>query len=398
MATVSNERYERWRMTALIAWAVIGILLLVATTAWALGKIAEVLVPFVMAFIIVFLLNVPVRKLVDRGMSRGAATLLCLAVTLGVLGGLFSLLGPAIAKQFALMVQPAQGFLDQVQAAETAMEGRVSAMVMPEWLAPAIKDASLQLGKFIVSLGDGLARLVLSAGGKIALALLDVFLSLIIAFWVLKDLPKIRSEITVLVGPDYEADAEHLLATVTRVVGGYLRGQTIASLTTASISTITLSVMGVPYALVFGLFAFTLNFAPYVGPMTAGMFAALLGSLVSPWMALAAVGAVIVAQNFTDFVVVPRVMSEQVDLHPTLVIFSLLIGGTLFGVPGLLFAIPVAATVKGLFVYYYQRRTDRQLGSTDGALFRHSAHTASSRQDPVECDATPKADTADNTE
>ena len=83
-----------------------------------------------------------------------------------------------------------------------------------------------------------------------------------------------------------------------------------------------------------------------------------------------AIAVVVVAQNFTDTVVTPRVMSDQVDLHPILVIFSLLVGATLFGIPGMLFAIPVAATGKGLFVYYYERRTQRQLASEDGALFR----------------------------
>jgi predicted PurR-regulated permease PerM len=376
MATAPNERFERWRMTALIAWAVIGVLLLLAAGAWALGRITGVLVPFVMAFIVAFLLNTPVRALVNRGMSRGAAALLCIAVSLAVLGGALSLLGPAVGKQIAALVHPAQGLLEQLQAAEVAMEGRFSAMVMPEWLGPAIRDASLQLGKFVVSLGDVLARGALTAGGHIAVAVLDVFISLIIAFWVLKDLPKIRSELTLMVGPDYEADAEHLFATLARVVGGYLRGQTLVSLVTALITTLGVYLLGVPYALVLGLLAFFLNFAPYVGPVITGLLAALLGLLVSPWVAVAAVVVVIVAQNFTDFVVTPRVMSSQVDLHPTLVIFSLLIGGTLFGVAGLLFAIPVAAVVKGLFVYYYEQRTDRQLGSTDGALFRHPAGTA----------------------
>jgi predicted PurR-regulated permease PerM len=182
---------------------------------------------------------------------------------------------------------------------------------------------------------------------------------LIIAFWVLKDLPKIRSELTLLVGPDYEADAEHLDATPARVVG-LLARQILVSLVTALITTVGASLLGVPYALVLGLLAFFLNFAPYIGPVITGLFAALLGLIVSPWVALAAAAVVIVAQNFTDFVVTPRVMSSQVDLHPTLVIFSLLIGGTLFGVPGLLFAIPVAAIIKGLFVYYYEQRTDRR--------------------------------------
>jgi hypothetical protein len=52
------------------------------------------------------------------------------------------------------------------------------------------------------------------------------------------------------------------------------------------------------------------------------------------------------------------------------VILSLLVGASLFGIAGMLFAIPVAATGKGLFVYYYERRTQRQLASEDGALFR----------------------------
>ena len=128
-----------------------------------------------------------------------------------------------------------------------------------------------------------------------------------------------------------------------------------------------------PYSLVLGLIAFIFNFAPYVGPVTTALIAGMLGMFVGWPTAVAGVACVFVAQQFTDYVVAPRVMSSQVDLHPTLVIFSLLVGGTLFGVPGLLFAIPVAATGKGLFVYYYERRTERQLTTTDGALFRHSA-------------------------
>jgi predicted PurR-regulated permease PerM len=376
MAMTPEERFARWRATAVIVWAAVGGLVLAAAVLWGLGRIAPALVPFIMAFVVVFLLNTPVLALEKRGMKRGNATLLCLVSALAVIGGLLALLGPAIGRQAASLVRAAPGYLLQVQQAETALENSFSAMVLPAWFATAIKNASLQLGQFVVTLGDGLAHLAINTGGRVATALLDVFLSLVIAFWVLKDLPKMRSELVVLAGPVYEADAEHLLGTVTHVVGGYLRGQSIASLTTATISTTGLMIFHVPYALVLGLIAFFFNFAPYVGPVTTGLIAALLGMLVGPWTAVAAILCVVVAQNITDFVVVPRVMSSQVDLHPTLVIFSLLVGGTLFGIPGLLFAIPVAATSKGLFVYYYERRTDRRLGSKDGALFRHGKHRA----------------------
>ena len=397
MATTPEERYVRWRTTAVIVWAAIGILVLLAAGLWGIGRIASALVPFVMAFVLVFLLNTPVRYLVRRGMSRGLATLVCIVLGLLLVGGVLTLLGPSIARQLSSFAQTAPGYLRRVMTAETAVESQFSSVVLPAWLATGLRTTSAQIGAFAVTLGDNLARILFATGGRVAAGLLDVFLALVIGFWVLTDLPKIRQEIAALAGPRYEADAEQLLKTVTRVVGGYLRGQTIASLTTATISTIGLMIFGVPYALVLGLIAFLFNFAPYIGPVTTGLIAGLLGMSVGPWTAVAAVGCVIVAQNVTDFVVAPRVMSAQVDLHPTLVIFSLLVGGALFGVPGLLFAIPVAATGKGLFVYYYERRTERQLSTTDGALFRHSSRPTTA-ETPASGPQAPDAETIENAE
>lgn len=371
MAKSPEERYIQWRTTALIVWAIIGIGVLVTGALWALGRISAALVPFIMAFVLVFLLNVPVRALAKRGMSRGQAALLCIVITIAVLGGIITLLGPAVAHQVTSFATAAPKYLGQAQKAETAVESRFSAMVLPPWLASAISEASLQLGQFMVSLGDGLAHVAVNTGKGLAAALLDIFLSIVIAFWVLTDLPQLRDEIVRVAGPTRQEDVQHLMRTVTRVVGGYLRGQSIASLTTATISTIGLTIFHVPYALVLGIIAFFFNFAPYVGPVTTGLLAGILGMFVGPLTSALAVGCVIVAQNVTDYAVVPHVMSAQVDLHPTLVIFSLLVGGTLFGVPGLVFAIPVAAVGKGLFVYYYERQTERSLSSADGALFRH---------------------------
>jgi len=198
----------------------------------------------------------------------------------------------------------------------------------------------------------------------------DVFLGLVIAFWTLKDLPKIRQKLRMLAGHKYESDLENLIETLSRVVGGYLRGQTIASLVTGTLAGIGLAIIGVPYALVLAIITFIFNYVPYIGPFLSGLIAGFVGLFVSPLIAVLAIAVVIGAQQLTDLFVTPRVMSDQVDLHPTLVIFSLLVGGTLFGFWGMIFAIPVAATGKGLFVYYWERRTDRPLATEDGALFR----------------------------
>ncbi|MDP2232806.1 MAG: AI-2E family transporter, partial [Actinomycetota bacterium] len=133
---------------------------------------------------------------------------------------------------------------------------------------------------------------------------------------------------------------------------------------------IGLAIVGVPYALVLGLSTGILNVVPYLGPFVGALIAGIVGLFVSPMTGLLAVVVIIAAQQLTDVFVTPRVMSSQVDLHPLLVIFSLLVGGTLFGFWGLILAIPVAAIGKGLFVYYYERSTNRVISTEDGVLFK----------------------------
>jgi predicted PurR-regulated permease PerM len=368
--TTPEARYQRWRQSALVVWTTIGGLLLGAAALWALGKIAAALIPFVIAFILVFLLNWPVRALSRRGMSRGAAAGLCLVSAFLILGMVITLMGPFVGRQAGSFAESAPGYLQQMERAATTLQERYASIVFPRWLGGFVTAASARLSQLAVTLGNEAARVVVTAGGGVATGFLDFVLAIVIAFWALKDLPKLRDEVISLAGPKYQDDAEHLLATVTRVVGGYLRGQTIASFATGLLATIGLWIIGVPYALVLGIVTFIFNYVPYVGPFIAGLIAALVGLFVGPWTAVLAIVVIVVAQNVTDSFITPRVMSEQVDLHPILVIFSLLVGGSLFGIPGMLFAIPVAATGKGLFVYYYEQRTSRQLASEDGALFR----------------------------
>ena len=90
--------------------------------------------------------------------------------------------------------------------------------------------------------------------------------------------------------------------------------------TLAVIVTVGLSIFKVPYSLVIGLLAGLLNVIPWFGPAIAAVIAGISAAFVSPWLILAAVGVVLGTQQITDMFIQPRVMSEQVDLHPLLVI------------------------------------------------------------------------------
>ena len=167
--------------------------------------------------------------------------------------------------------------------------------------------------------------------------------------------------------------------TVARVLGGWLKGSLILSSAIAVLLAVGFSIAGVPYALALGVVGGLLNVVPYVGPVVTTVLAVVAGLSVGPWTALWAVVVVGAVELLNQTVLGPRIFSEQVDLHPLVVIFALLVGAALFGIPGMVLAVPVAAIIGGLFVYWFERSTERRIGSEDSVLFRDS--TAGSEED-----------------
>ncbi|MDH4140430.1 MAG: AI-2E family transporter [Coriobacteriia bacterium] len=366
----SRRATERLQRVALTAWAAIGIALLIVGAIWLLDRLTAALIPFLMAGIVVLLLRIPVNALEKRGIKRIWAVVVCYAGAIAVFGIAGAFVIPALAEQLAQFFKAFPGYYRTALEWWNETEAGLHALVVPAWVQNGLDQLSKTITAQFGAWGANLAAGVVSVGSATATFLFNAVLALVIAFWILKDLPKMRAEIMVLVGDRRREEAEFLIDTVLRVVGGFVRGQLIISGVTGSIVFLGLSLLGVPYALVLGIITGLFNVVPYVGPLVGGIISAIVAAFVGPWTAVGALLVTIAAQQITDLFVSPRVMSEQVDLHPVLVVFSLLVGATLMGFWGILLAIPIAAVAKGLFVYYYEQHTRRPIGSEDGALFR----------------------------
>lgn len=383
-----SNRRERTARVAMTAWATIGWLVLAAAAFWLLARVMPALVPFMMAGIIVLILRGPVNLLEARGLKRAVAVALCYLLMFAVLALVSAFVIPAIGDQLRQFSVDLPGYFDAAAQWWEGVQGQARSIVLPAWILTGLTDAAASVSATLADAAKSAAGGILSAGQSAATLLFDMVLALVIGFWALKDLPKVRTEVMALVGEHRRGEADMILETVLRVLGGYIRGQLIVSAVTGVIVWLGLSLLGVPYALVLGLLTGMLNVLPYIGPFVGGLAAGIVGLFISPLLGLGALGVVIGAQQVTDIFVTPRVMSEQVDLHPLLVIFSLLVGGTLFGFWGLFLAIPVAAIIKGLFVYYYEKHTDRVIATEDGVLFRSRPGPDDCEPD-IECDTDP---------
>lgn len=362
----------KWRLRALRTWTLIGIGILVVATLWVLGRFAGVLTPFVFAALVVFLLRRLVTGLAARGMSRGAAVGLCYLVILGFISFASVAIIPPLVTQFGEFLGDFPRHFAAARDLWFDLQRRYTSMEVPQWLQDAVlaqrETLAAQAGDWSRRLAGG----VVLAGGQAFTVVLNLFLSLTLAFFALRDLPVIKSEVLALGGSKRRDDLLEVFERVTLVVEGWLKGQSIIALIVGVLTWLGLQVLGVPYALIIGLIAGITNLIPYLGPLVAGSIAAISAAFVSPMLVVYTIIYIAILQQLESMFLQPRVMSDQVNLHPVLVVFSLLVGASVGGLFGMLLAVPVAGALNAVFVYYFEKHTESELATAGGALFRRT--------------------------
>jgi len=138
-------------------------------------------------------------------------------------------------------------------------------------------------------------------------------------------------------------------------LGGYVRGQALVSLAVATFLGCALTVIGVEHALILAVLAGLLNLVPFVGSMLTAVLAILVAFNQSPLLAVLTVGVFALEQWVESSFIVPMLLGSQVELHPLAVLFAILIGGSLLGLPGALIAVPMTTAVVFIAEEFYLR-------------------------------------------
>ncbi|MDQ2915467.1 MAG: AI-2E family transporter [Chloroflexota bacterium] len=188
--------------------------------------------------------------------------------------------------------------------------------------------------------------------------LLELLVFLIATFFLLRDAPRLVQWFRRILPPSQRNELIPLLAQVNMVLGRYVRGQMFLIGFMSAVTFIGLSILQVPFVLLLAIMTGVLEVIPIVGPITAGAIACLVAlGHPAPWGLSQIWYVAIVAAMYTvlrhaeDYFVIPLVIGRIVKLHPAIVIFSLLTGGALYGLLGVLIAVPVAATLRLVLVY-----------------------------------------------
>ena len=197
-----------------------------------------------------------------------------------------------------------------------------------------------------------------------------VFLGLVLAYWLARDYPRIHTEVGTILGDDKDEDYRFMIAVLSRSVGGYMRGTIITSLINGLLVFGGLLLVDHPYAGLMGVLTGILHLIPVIGPWFSAGIAVIIALFGGPVMAIWTLVVCVVAQNITDNVISPKVMQSTVSVHPAMSLAAIVIGSALMGPLGMIIAIPLCAALKGIFVFYFESKTGRQLVAYEGAIFK----------------------------
>jgi predicted PurR-regulated permease PerM len=208
--------------------------------------------------------------------------------------------------------------------------------------------------------------------------------------YLLSDTPRLGRFVGQFIPNDRKPEANEIFNRLTRVVGGYLRGQLITSVAISIFTFVLLEVIGVPNSLAFAVLAGFADVVPLVGAVIATIPPAAAALQESSTKALAVLIGMIAYQQFEDRVLIPRVYGRTLNLPAIIVLIAVLAGAELLGIIGVLLALPLTAAARVAVDYLIESRQIVLPSQPREAV--ESAEPASSSEQPFAPDM-PEPDT-----
>jgi len=321
---------------------VVGLLLL-----WFLYLERAILTPFVLAAIFAYIFN-PVVNFFSRHLRLPRAlSVLIIYVAIVVV---VAMAGMAFSSR---IVEESMELKQEATVITKTAQHQINSL--PSWLKPAVNETlvSFEKGTFISF--PSVISFVPQAFSRI----LSFIVFLFAAFYFLKEGRNMFDKMLNFVPNDYKVEVDILIRKINAVLGGYLRGQIFLIFFVALALFISLTILGVKFALILAVFSGFAEIVPIIGPIVAASVAALAAfigggsnfGLAPLQMALAVIVVYAVVRQVQDYLVNPYVMGKITKLHPLIILFAVIAGQHIAGIVGLILAVPIAGVIKIIFEY-----------------------------------------------
>ncbi|MBI4138745.1 AI-2E family transporter [Candidatus Uhrbacteria bacterium] len=326
--------------------------LFILLAAWFTWLVSDIIALLVVALFLAALMSPAARWGAERHIPK-SVTVLCIYVLLfSAIVASIALIVPTVAHQIGNLSQTIGSSLVAFSSSVQSLRAFTEQYGLAGNLSAGVDSLQGQAGRAV----SGLFATLTGLFGGIA----GLVIVLVLAFYMVVQEKEALRMFHALIPEEYRDMSARLLAQVEMKIGRWLTGQLLLSLIIGALYYIGLLVLGVDSALALALFAAFTEFIPYLGPILGGIPIIIVSANSSPVLALFALGLVIVIQQLENQIIVPKLMQKAVGLNPVVSIISVLVGAKLFGIVGVLLAIPIATTLSVALAEIYRFRQERK--------------------------------------
>ena len=302
----------------------------------------RVVAPFFIAFALAYFLDPLVDRLVTFKISRTLSVLVLMLAFFFLALGSVILLVPILSMQAESLAKSIPTYVGTFQ----------------EWLRPVLDLISgLDSARIEEFLNEGLSRFgelpmkALQFSGKVIWgSISNLFNIPVVMFYLLRDFDSINEKLFRLIPLRFQAKTKDIVLEIDQVLSRFVRGQLVVAGLMGVLYSAGLFLCDTPMSLSLGMMAGLVNLVPYLGLILGLVPSAIMTYIhTQEWLPVLGVAGVFAfVQAIEGFVITPRVVGENIGLHPVAVIFAVLLGGELFGITGMILGVPVVAVLNVL--------------------------------------------------
>jgi len=338
---------------------------------WIIARFSQIISPLVIAVILAYVLNPPVRFLTAR--TRLSRTLAVASVYLALVVVL-SLVLVAFVPSLTQQVKSINlDFQNIVEGISRFFERPLFIFGFYIDLLDVYQEVSGTLQSIVSPLASRTVTVLISLASGLAWF---IFV-LIVSFYLLKDAGKLSRSLNALVPADYRDEVRRLVKEISVIWNAFFRSQLVLCAVIGTLVGVTMRVVGVSNALILGIIAGVLEIIPNIGPAISAIPAVLIayfqGSTYLPlsngWFALLVIGLYVVIQQLENNILVPRIIGRSLNLHPLVVIVGAIAGANLAGILGIFLAAPILASLRIVGNYVYCKLVDLEPGELRAGSF-----------------------------
>jgi predicted PurR-regulated permease PerM len=334
-----NEDRLFMRRTLIVALVIIG----VAVVVWLIFRLSTVISMVVVSVFVTVAFEPIVHYLAKRGWKRGLATGLVFLAALLITVGFVWALVPLFAEQVQELIDAVPGLVESSLTFLHDTFGFDLSTIDPAEVGQNILS-SVQNVTGVVA--GGIVAITTSVFGLLFFATTVALFS----FYMLAELPKLQRTVLSSMPEEQQRRAMRIWDVAVEKMGGYVYSRLILAAISAALTSIFLSVLGVPFSVSLGVWVGVLSqFVPVVGTYFAAILPAIVAlTFVDPLTALWVVVFLVAYQQVENYLISPRITKRTMEIHPAISVAAIIIGGTLLGGIGIILALPMAGIIQAI--------------------------------------------------